>query len=254
MTRVLELGGTSDSIAIALRLQEEGIPFLLSFTTDYGLDLARESGVKDLRAGNLDAEGMTRLIQEGGFTCLLDATHPFARGASETAMAVAKACQIPYIRFERPQEEEAGALYVETIAEACQAAEECLADRPEGTVYLTVGTRTLDQYLARLPKDKIVARVLPRTESLETCQALGLELGQVEGLMGPFSVETNLALIRENHAACLISKDSGRRGGLEEKVEACREAGIPCIILTRPPLVYPQVTSSVEELVDWLRG
>ena len=48
------------------------------------------------------------------------------------------------------------------------------------------------------------------------------------------AVEDNVRLIRETEAEVLVSKDSGKTGGVDVKVEACRQTGIKMILIDRP--------------------
>lgn len=241
---IFEIGGTSDGISIAKQVQDRGWPVLLSVTTSYGKNLAQQAGISKVRVGKLDQSGMEKLVQDLDVDLILDASHPFAGEVSKTAIQAGKNQDTPYIRYERPEKDLEGATYVHSIPEACYKAQEVLTKSPGGKIYLTVGSKTLADYLTYLDKDFLVARVLPRAEAMEACQDLGLGLNQVEGLMGPFTMDMNRALIRNNRAVCLVSKESGKRGGLPEKLAACQAEGIPCIIIRRPQISYPKLCSS----------
>ena len=52
--------------------------------------------------------------------------------------------------------------------------------------------------------------------------------------MPPFTVEDNVKIIRETEAEVLVSKESGKTGGVDEKVAACRQAGIKMILIDSP--------------------
>ena len=51
--------------------------------------------------------------------------------------------------------------------------------------------------------------------------------------MPPFTVEDNVRLIRETEAEVLVSKDSGKTGGVDVKVDACMQTGIMMILIGR---------------------
>ena len=50
----------------------------------------------------------------------------------------------------------------------------------------------------------------------------------------------------------MVTKESGRQGGVQEKIAACQQLGIPCIIIRRPQISYPHMVSSLQELEKYL--
>ena len=67
-----------------------------------------------------------------------------------------------------------------------------------------------------------------------TARKAGYPEDHVFGQMPPYTVEDNLNLIRLTGAAVMVSKDSGKTGGVDVKVEACRKAGITMVLIRRP--------------------
>ena len=63
---------------------------------------------------------------------------------------------------------------------------------------------------------------------------LGFDAGHVIAMQGPFSHETNLAMLRQTKAVFLVTKESGKAGGFEDKLTAAREAGAKVILIGRP--------------------
>ena len=51
----------------------------------------------------------------------------------------------------------------------------------------------------------------------------------------------------------MITKESGNAGGFLEKVEACHDLNIPCIVLRRKKINYPNKFSTIEELVHQVK-
>ena len=52
--------------------------------------------------------------------------------------------------------------------------------------------------------------------------------------MPPFSKEDTLELLEKYHIAVLVSKDSGRRGSVAEKMDAAKQMDIPVVLLGAP--------------------
>ena len=134
---------------------------------------------------------------------------------------------------------------VQSIKAACEQ-----ALNYSGKIYLTTGSKTLADILEYLPKERIVARVLPTVEVLKVVEKLEISTGNVEALKGPFSKELNRELLIHNQAGVMITKESGHAGGFFEKTEACRELNIPCIVIQREQLDYPEKFSSIEGLIE----
>jgi precorrin-6A/cobalt-precorrin-6A reductase len=53
-------------------------------------------------------------------------------------------------------------------------------------------------------------------------------------LRPPFSREFNRAILQEYHIDVLVTKASGREGGVEEKVLAAADLGIKVLMIRRP--------------------
>ena len=71
------------------------------------------------------------------------------------------------------------------------------------------------------------ARVLSIQNVIETCRMLGFEGKNLIAMQGPFSKELNAAMLRQYDCRYLVTKDSGKAGGFEEKIQAAREIWIP---------------------------
>ena len=63
---------------------------------------------------------------------------------------------------------------------------------------------------------------------------LGFEGRHLIAMQGPFSVEMNLALLKQTEAVWFVTKESGASGGFEEKLEAARLAHAVPVIVGRP--------------------
>jgi precorrin-6A/cobalt-precorrin-6A reductase len=71
---------------------------------------------------------------------------------------------------------------------------------------------------------------------------------------GPFTVEDELALLRQHAVDVVVTKDSG--GSMTAaKLTAARELALPVVLIRRPPLPpgVPTV-ATVDEALAWLRS
>jgi precorrin-6x reductase len=123
---------------------------------------------------------------------------------------------------------------VRFAADHAEAAEMAFAEgRP---VLLTTGSRNLALYAeaARRTGVPLAVRILDIPESLATCRAAGIPEIRIIAGRGPFSVEENLAAIRRFEIGVIVTKESGRAGGLDAKLAAARQENCQVILLRRP--------------------
>ncbi len=231
MYKAIVFAGTTEGNAISLFLSENGIPVYHCVATEYGSKSLEETENLKIRAGRLDQEEMKRLFTELSPEMILDATHPYA---AEVTKNIRRACEetgFSYVRVLREQGRfEEQAVYVENT----RAAIEYLKGT-EGNILLTTGSKELGAYTA-LPgyQERLYARVLSLPSVMETCRTYGFEGRHLIGMQGPFSMELNTAMLRQYGCRYLVTKDTGRAGGFQEKIDAALECGAVPVIIGRP--------------------
>lgn len=240
---VLVVGGTSDARALCQQLDAAQVAYTLSVATPTGQQLAGE--IKgQVRCGRLEQDQMVNWLQENGTRWVIDASHPYAEVVSRNIVRACKQAGVLLSRYQRP--EQLCYLHhpllhsVHSIADACE-----VAKRFGERILLTTGSKDLRQWREGLPEKTLLVRVLPVPDVIAQCVALGFGVGEIFALCGPFSAEFNAAFYRQCQADVVITKASGAEGGYQEKVQPCLDAGIPCIVITRPA---PLVTG--EELLE----
>ena len=232
--KVLVFGGTTEGRILSQKLREAGVPHVVSVATEYGLQILKDSGEESIVKGRKDAVEIAGLISEGKFTVVVDSTHPFATAVSKE---IRSACQITgaeYIRLKRDTSAFSdlyqGLSYVDDLKEATE-----LLEKEKGNILLLTGSRDLQKITSFLSDiSRVYVRVLPDMESLKKCEAAGLKGRQIIAMQGPFSTQMNEALIKEINASVILTKESGRIGGLDEKLEAARNCGVKTIVLRNP--------------------
>ncbi|MBT2658434.1 precorrin-6A reductase [Bacillus sp. ISL-18] len=234
---IFVLAGTSDARALALKIKKEGFDLLASVVTENAAVELRESGIP-VQVGRLTDEDMVGLIDTKGILAVVDASHPFAEEASKNAIKAAKTAGIPYIRYERESQtfQYDNMTVVESYAEAAE-----LALAKKGVVMLTTGSKTLQIFTKKLlgnPDIRLIARMLPRVDNMEKCEQLGLPQKNIVAIQGPFSKEFDKALYKQYGVTLMVTKESGKVGSVDEKVEAAKELGIEVILIGRPKLNY----------------
>ena len=239
-------GGTSDANRIA-EVLAGGYPLVVSTATEYGEKLAQLKGATVIK-GRLSAKEMQAQFKKRKVTVVIDATHPFAEEVSKEAMVACQHCSLPYIRYERESLMYHKAHYYDSY----QALIEYLL-LVSGNILLTIGSNNLHRFVAIEP-DRLVARVLPVTASLEKCAEAHIPLKNIIATKGTFTVDTNKAFLREYGIEHLVMKESGAEGGGKEKVEAALSCGVAIHILKRPQINYPNVVNNVAQLLNVLKG
>lgn len=243
------LAGTSDARELAVALQAQGYTLVASVVTETAATSLRAANIA-VRTGRLDQTAMAEVLTDLAATILIDASHPFAEEAHHTAVAAAAECGIPYLRYEREDGDAAKRPGVVAVDSYEQAAE--VATHRKGSIMLTTGGKTLALFAKRLlgdPDIRLVVRLLPRPDNLLMCAEQGIEQKNIVAMQGPFSRELNAALFRHFGTTLVITKDSGERGAVDEKLQAAEALGIDVVLIRRPRLdgVW-QVTTLVEVL------
>lgn len=249
---ILMLAGTSDARELAIQIKQQGHELLTTVVTDNAALALRDAGLM-VQVGRLTDEDLVALIREKSIQAIVDGSHPYAEEASKNAIQAAEHAEIPYIRYEREQQS-----YVHEklhlVANYEEAAE--LALQKKGVIMLTTGSKTLQVFTNKLlgvEGIELIARMLPRLDNMEKCEALGFPQKNIVAMQGPFSKELNTALYNQFGVTLMITKESGKVGSVDEKVEAALELGIETIMIERPKLQYKNVHSSFTSVLDELQ-
>ena len=235
MKSILIYAGTTEGRLLSQRLAEKGIPCEVCVATEYGSKVMQETEKNaaciTVRQGRLVPSEMRELTVAEEYLAVVDCTHPYATQVTENIKKSLEGLAVPYLRVLREAQECQGPCqYYATAEEAAKSLAE-----GEGKILLTTGSKELECFCRdEKLRERLVVRVLPGRESLELCLQNGLEGKQIIAMQGPFTKEMNLATLRQYEIAALVTKESGKAGGMEEKLQAAREAGIPCHVIRRP--------------------
>lgn len=250
---ILLLAGTSDARELAATLQSKGYSLLATVVTQSAANSLKEAGI-EVHMGRLDSQQLAMLAKNIQAKAIVDASHPFAEEASRNAMDAARFLKLPYIRYERPREVGYSYPLITKVQDYEEAAEQ--ASHHQGVVMLTTGSKTLEVFTKKLlgkPGLTLIARMLPRLDNMEKCEKLGVEQKNIIAMQGPFSRELNAAMYRQYGVSLVISKESGKQGSVDEKIEAAMELGIPVILIQRPGINYGTAYSDYQGVVEALK-
>ena len=244
--RILLLSGTCEGPPLAQALLTGGFEVRATVTRTE----ARESlfgpllGDILVEARGFTEETLTAFLAQRQADLVLDATHPFAVRITNLAHTVCLRLGVPYVRYERPDwEPPEGTRLVGSFAEAAGLL-------PHGArVLLTIGAKQLKHFAPLQHRVHLVARVLPSVLSIQQAEAAGFTPDRLLCLRPPFSREFNRAILQEYRIGLLVTKASGREGGVEEKVLAANDLGVEVIMIRRPEQANLSSVSSVEAAV-----
>lgn len=233
MCKVLIFGGTTEGRILAEYCSENRIPAYVSVVSEYGRELLKEDLYVRPLTGPMDAGQMRAFIADEAIELVVDATHPYARNATENIKSACRDTGTAYLRYLRNTEDErenAGDELFSTPEEAAKWLEET-----KGNIFVTTGSNELAAFAGTEKlKHRIFARVLPSSFAVGKCEELGITGKHLICMQGPFTKEMNAAMLRQTNAAYLVTKETGKAGGFDEKLEAARECGVSVIIIGHP--------------------
>lgn len=230
--KVLLFGGTTEGRELASWLAaRDGVDVVAYAATEYGGSLVESGSHLESRVDRLDASGMLTLMQRESFSCVLDATHPYADLVTENIDTAAEKAGLDVLRVVRDAEPDGPWTGAANAADAAR-----LLARRAGNILLTTGSKDLDVFAATVPDfaNRLFVRVLPVESSIAHARELGVPVSHIIAMQGPFSTELNCALINELAIEILVTKASGKVGGFWEKVEAARKCGCELVVVHRP--------------------
>ncbi len=250
--RVLLLSGTSEGPPLARALLAAGFAVRTTVTRAEACAslFGALAGSIIVEARGFTEEGLAEFLARGEADVVLDSTHPFAVRITRLAHAVCRRLGVPFVRYERPDwEPPPGTQQVDSFAEAA-----ALLPSLGTRVLLTIGAKQLKHFAHLHDRLVLIARILPCLASLQQALAAGFAPDRLLCLRPPFSQEFNRAVLCEYRAQVLVTKASGREGGVVEKVLAAHELGLEVVMIRRPQLSDIPHVDTLEKAVRACQG
>ena len=231
MYKVLVFAGTTEGYEICRFLADHKIETKGFVATEYGSKSLTENEFLTVQTGRLDAADMEEVFLQEKPEMVLDATHPYAAEVTVNIRTACENTQTAYYRVLREAgEHEDRAVYVDSV----QAAADYL-DQTQGNVLLTTGSKELAGFTGMKDyQNRLYARVLSLPNVMKACAELGFEGKHLIGMQGPFSRELNAAMLRQYDCRYLVTKDTGKAGGFQDKIDAALECDAVPVIIGRP--------------------
>ncbi|MDX2562553.1 cobalt-precorrin-6A reductase [Streptomyces sp. TX20-6-3] len=238
---ILILGGTTEARALA-GLLHAGVRVTSSLAGRVASPRLPEGEVRIGGFGGVD--GLVEWIGGHAVDAVIDATHPFAGRISFNAARAAATAHVPLLALRRPGWVPGEGDDWRPVA-SLEAAAGAL-DGLGGRVFLTTGRMGLAAFADR-PEWFLVRSVDAPEAPMPARTEILLD-------RGPFTLDGEREILARHRIDVLVTKDSGG-AATAPKLTAAREAGVPVVVVRRPPV--PEgvpVAATPEEAAAWVRG
>jgi precorrin-6A/cobalt-precorrin-6A reductase len=187
------------------------------------------------------AAGLRNWLADNAITAVVDATHPFAATITANAAVACAELGMPHLVLRRPAWDPAGALQVDSDAEAA----DLVAAQGYSRVFLTTGRTGTAAFTGSDAWFLIRVVTAPEPDSLPPHHELLLS-------RGPYSYDGERALLSGRRIAAVVTKNSG--GAMTRaKLDAAADLGVDVVMIRRPPLPTGlTVVESVDEAFEWV--
>lgn len=243
--KALIFGGTTEGRQLSHALADLGADVTVSVATEYGREEQGTHPSVKVLTGRRDTAQISVLLRSADIC--IDATHPYAKLATENIRTACQATETEYRRLLRPASKIVGGGVVVDSAE--QAAQWLL--KREGNILLTTGAKELHAF-AGLGGKRLYPRVLPLHTSITACEEAGVPHRNIIAMQGPFSLQLNQALLRQFDIRYLVTKDGGEIGGFAAKIHAAEQEGVQAVVISRPEdsgQTIEQILQECEEMM-----
>ncbi len=240
--RVLILGGTTEASALAALIAGDA-------RFDATLSLAgrtkspRPQPIATRVGGFGGAEAMVEWLRAEKIEAVVDATHPYADQISANAVAATRAAGVPLVSIVRPPWTEQPGDRWQSVASAAAAAQ-AIGEAPH-RVFLSLGRQELGAFAAA-PQHHYLGRSVDAPQGVVLPPDILMLLAR-----GPFSIDAETALLRDERIEVLVSKNSGGTA-IYAKIAAARTLGIRVLLIARPDKAIGHPVASAQEAIDWL--
>lgn len=238
--RALILGGTADASLLAVEIARAGIDAIYSYG---GRTRAPADQPLPTRIGGFGGvSGLADYIRSERITHVIDATHPFAAEMSRNAVAACAQTDTPLIALERaPWLKTPGDNWTD-VADV-NAAVATLPETP-ANVFLAIGRQHIAPFATK-PQHSYTLRFVDPPEAPLPFAA------DVIVSRGPFTLDSELEMMRTRGIAWIVARNSGGDGA-RAKIDAARMLGLPAIMISRPELPERRRVESVTDVMQWL--
>jgi len=258
LKKILMFAGTTEGREFSKLLLKNDFDVTISVATEYGKILVLnddflEKKIKVLE-GRLNQNEIEQLIQK--FDLIIDATHPFATEVSKNIVNACKNKNISYFRLLRSQEKTENLtnndfFSFDSLDLLCDKIVEIEKDSNLGNIFISTGSKEISCFQKiQNYQNRCFIRVLPTVDSIQKCIDAKFSPKNIIAMQGPFSVLMNEAMFKETNSCVLVTKESGKTGGFDEKIIAARNCGMKIFSVKRPKENCENIFENFDELLE----
>lgn len=251
---ILLLSGAGEGREITDRLLREGYKLITIASTGYGRRQALHDGSREAVTGELGRKELTDLLEQKAVKAVVDLSCPFPGRTSKLVKEVCDRRGILRLCYMPEEIGLADNALINPVFSWAEAAHKAagLGD----TIFLTTGSNNLEIFLDSIKDEglRIVVRVLPEHRVVKKCQELGLAPRDIIAMQGPFSKEMNRATFKSYKASVVVTRDSGKAGGIDTKISAALSLNIPVVVIKRDRAGDGIMVRTYDEVVKMLES
>ncbi len=241
MRKIILFAGTTEGRQLAEALTERECEVDAFVVSSYGREVLPKNERLHVHVGRLNEEEMAELFERLKPDLIIDATHPYAAAVTQNIYQAALGGGHPYIRIRRSTKEEAKPLSPHEIVVSDARAAADFLKHTDGNIFLTTGSKELAEFtVIDNYEERLYARVLPSAAVASLCENIGIRGRHLIMMQGPFSTEMNHLMLKETKARWMVTKNSGKIGGFEEKCEAAQALGVGIVVIGKPQEQIPK--------------
>ncbi|MDE5885473.1 MAG: precorrin-6A/cobalt-precorrin-6A reductase [Oscillospiraceae bacterium] len=243
--RIAVIAGTSDATEL-IRILSQKHQITAFTATDYGREILQSCDCK-ISVGRLDLTGFSKKL--ANFEFVIDASHPFAEEVTKTVRTVCKILDLPYLRLLRSGCAEIPGIPESDKIRIVNSKEEACAilSRMPGNILLTTGVKTLAFYEEHIPDFAVrgFVRILDTPDSRKVAERSHANLIYA---LPPFMEQDLSEIVRKHQISVIVSKDSGTRGGVDQKIQIAEKFQIFLILIRKPE----ESGMQMQEILDYI--
>lgn len=207
--------------------EEAGKPYYYS-TKSTMQKVELHNGIR--HTGAMTAEDISGFCKENNVECIVDAAHPFA----ERLHKAISQCGHPVIRLQRQFcEEISGVTYCVDFPDAIDKMQAAGVQR----LLALSGANTISKLKPFWQNHHTRFRILDREESYEIARREGVADEDIITYPSAMpTAEEERQMMEASDCDAMITKESGKNGGFEEKVKAAIESGMKVFVVKAPAL------------------
>ena len=104
MKEILIFAGTTEGRKLSEVLSASGIRHTVCVATEYGEIVLNDQPYVSIHRGRMNQDEMKTFIQNGSFSAVVDATHPYAKLVTENIKTAVNGMNLPCLRLLRENE------------------------------------------------------------------------------------------------------------------------------------------------------